>query len=241
MHILNLFLRKSLPMKNIHQNGNALFLILIAVFLFAALSYAVTQSGRGGGNINKEQLSLEASRLIQYAASVENAIMRIRTVGGHKKNEISFAGPGSSNPNCTVDTCRVFNDSVFGVPYIPPDEAWLIPDNGDSRWGEYRNMMTELDGIGTDNEPNVFLIINFMSEEMCKAVNQLVNMNTTGSTPPQATNGINTHGWYTGSTAAGNELTDSGGILAGNSTGCFFSSGGGEYVFYHVVLVDMRT
>jgi type II secretory pathway pseudopilin PulG len=91
------------------ENGNILFIILIAVALFAALSYAVTQSSRGGSkDASAELLELHTSEIFQYVASVQNALLRLRVVNGctateNTKNMITFQydsdGDGDWNDN----------------------------------------------------------------------------------------------------------------------------------------------
>ena len=64
-----------------NSNGNALFLILIAVALFAALSYAVTQSGRGGGSIDRETAELNAAQIVQYMGAMQSAVQKLQLYG----------------------------------------------------------------------------------------------------------------------------------------------------------------
>lgn len=60
------------------EKGNVLFLILIAVALFAALSYAVGTSTRGSGkNTNEEKLKTGAAAIQNYVASVRSAVQRL--------------------------------------------------------------------------------------------------------------------------------------------------------------------
>ena len=72
------------------QRGNALFLILIAVALFAALSYAVTRSGRGGGGIDRENTHLANARLDSLAAEAKAAISRLMMFEGCSATEIAI-------------------------------------------------------------------------------------------------------------------------------------------------------
>ena len=110
--------------KDSTQRGNVLFLILIAVVLFAALSYAVTSSSRSGdGNSNAENSALQASQLDSYIASIRTAIQRMIIVGGCSDEELSFErspynGTDTDylNPNSPLDfSCHIFHPSGGAV------------------------------------------------------------------------------------------------------------------------------
>lgn len=111
------------PSTSRRDRGNALFLILIAIALFAALSYAITQSERNSGNINKEQALLDAAVAQQCMAYVERGAMTLEIVGGCPVNQISYELPNGSNesPLNTSDTsCFLFHPDGAGLTACGP-------------------------------------------------------------------------------------------------------------------------
>lgn len=83
------------------QRGNALFLILIAVALFAALSYAITQSSRGGsGTVDKEKDAIMAAQILQIGSDIRAAATRLR-VQGLKPADIHLHDPADPVSPCT--------------------------------------------------------------------------------------------------------------------------------------------
>lgn len=103
-------------MRSPKHSGNILFIILIVVALFAALSYAITTGTRTSTkNVNTEQLDLLAAQIVEYGNNIENAIMRLMVSHGCSDTEISFHRPpfiGSDiyyNPNAPTDfSCHIF-------------------------------------------------------------------------------------------------------------------------------------
>jgi hypothetical protein len=63
------------------NSGNVLFLILIAVVLFAALSHAVTSTNRGSGSIQTESDRLAVAELENYIVNVTTAVERLKIDG----------------------------------------------------------------------------------------------------------------------------------------------------------------
>ena len=178
------------------QRGNVLFLILIAVALFAALSYAVTQSTRGGGNADDETAQIAAANLLQLMSSYKVGIDRLR-IRGCASNEISFDGaPGSyGNGNSPVDnSCHLFDPAGAGMSYVGPDEKALNQSlSGESDFGVLsfeRNM--NIDMIYDGSSRAVEAMVAFIDEAVCLEINKkLHNISTIpenlDETPPRNT------------------------------------------------------
>jgi len=113
-----------------YENGNALFLILIAVALFAALSYAVTQSGRGSGDVDKERAVIDAAQITQYAAHVHSTVQRMVLTGANSAELLFGSMDTGSN--------AVFAPEGGGAVFQVPQTGWCVSPCGAgpfSGWG----------------------------------------------------------------------------------------------------------
>lgn len=97
------------------SSGNVLFLILIAVALFAALSYAVSQSvTASGGNPPKEELEqLDQARLQSYEISIKTGATRIKMRGC---DEVDYTPPADQDSGGDK-SCYVFHPNGGQVIY----------------------------------------------------------------------------------------------------------------------------
>lgn len=169
------------------QRGNALFLILIAIALFAALSYAVTRTGRGGGGIERETRDMQVAEMLQFFATLESAVTRM-TLSGIPPENLSFENtvwqnedttlyhPAGHNPNCTSTDCQVFHPDGGNVrPYILPAEmdAWFEAGGAGlqnaPRHGRVQLMKVE--GIGTA-APELMLVYGYINQQHCVLLNK---------------------------------------------------------------------
>ncbi len=178
------------------QSGNALFLILIAVALFAALSYAVTQSGRGGGSIDREQAAIDASLIANHIAQVRTAVQRLSVLSCND-NQITFensvyrgggagpfgsglmAPPGTNSFSPASEICHVYEPEGGGLTPIILD---IADDGSGTDWSQNGHPWFQAEaipGVGS-TEPDLIMVMPHISDEVCLAYNTSLGL---GSAP----------------------------------------------------------
>lgn len=217
------------------QRGSAFFLILLSVFLLAALSYAVYNSSRQSmSGFGKEQAKLAAEEIFSYTDTVRQAVQNLK-LRGCADTEINLVSPqtaGDQNNTLAPDdeSCNVFSANGGKVVYRPLEAAWLAPGSTYNQW--WFNGQTAIELIGTD-EPELMMWINHIKPEICEQMN-MIAMNK-----PPAAETVSTHttgflGAYSaGADGIGDDAADD--QYRGQSRGCY-----GEYVYgysYYATLI----
>lgn len=235
------------------EKGNVLFLILIAVALFAALSYVVTQSTRsGGGSTEREKNILSSAQMTQYPTALRTAIIRM-VLGGVGVENINFNTPETfaavSNANWLV-----FHPQGGGATFqdAPPD----LSVSGASNLPWTFNAEMRVPGIGIDSAGGTDLIafLPGVSDGVCRQVNEELGITIdvvadecgTGVTIPQVSGVTAAVDAYMNNSHSRASLTTAGIALTPGpgcptkfnrqASGCFRDVDGNRNVFYSVLL-----
>lgn len=221
-----------------NQAGNVLFIILLGISLFAALSYAVSLGMRGGGaQLSEDKLKLVATEIINYSTSIREGVASIR-INGCNEKQISFesveSGTTYLNNNApTSKLCHVFHPSGANRKYTAFNPTPVLNQGFHGQFS--------FPGIGTNCTnatcTDLHYQINFGNSDtalkLCSAINSLLNhtdiptpivLTSTATTTPFTGTYI-----YTGAESAT--------LYKGKTAACYRLGSSGPYVYYHVLLV----
>lgn len=219
---------------NRNESGNALFLILIAVILFAALSYAITQSNRGSGAPNRETSLISSTTVTQYSSAIRTGVTRmlLRNVD---VPDINFDAPtegafttAAADPDLAKK--ELFHPDGGGVSYSPVDMNTVnavVTTQGAKQNGNWHFVLANVSGIGTANGSGTAYDLVAMLDNVKKTICERINEQITGSVT------IPTIGSASTAILADNNSLLTGSDVAGKPFLCIKSSD--NYIYYHVV------
>lgn len=242
------------------ERGNVLFLILIAVALFAALSYAVTQSTRSGsGDASGETNLINSAQLAQYPAGVRTSVVRM-IIGGISVDQILFDAPANFD-NVSDLSYSVFHPTGGGAVFQSAPNDVINTSSPGSTGGQWvYSSKFQINGVGSTTNGSggnvgndIISFLPAVGQNVCKKLNDELGITT--SNPGTDTDGIpgttlaSIPALADGMTedapgAPGIPAGEPAGIIAGDMIGqpfgCFRNGAVGPttatYVYYHVLV-----
>ena len=202
-----------------NEKGNAVFLILIAVGFFWALSYAVTQTGGEGKQDDRERAVVSATQIRQYASGLRTSVTRM-IITGTESFDLEFDKDGS------MPDREIFNAEGGGaIEQDPPVNAGISPKY------TYLTPTSKstgffVEGVGTD-KPDVILIATGLTANVCREINK--GLELAGNVPKYENPPVQfkSPGKKTGKTTFS--------AYPGQSFACVRNGAGDTYVYYHVL------
>lgn len=224
------------------ERGNVLFYIFLAVALFGALSFAVSQSGRESGQTAAtEKDRLRATEIIDYGDSVAKSvgILRLRgtTLATLRFSDPALSAVNYGAPNPANATNEVFNIEGGGINYRPAGSDTVTTSTAE----DYQFLSgNAVKGIGATCAAatcsDLMIVLANVKTTICLEINTLAGIPNPSGAPPIDSQLDTTHffqGAMTYSQTIGDEATSIG--LAGQLYGCFLNNNDLKNYFYRVL------
>ncbi len=233
------------------ESGSVLIIIMVAVTLFAALSFAVSDIMSSGDPnvINNQEAGLFANEIIDYGRSLRETVRELNINNGCSSMEVSFENDfieDYEHSPPAEERCRVFERNGGGMAYVQPRSKWL--DMRDKANRTLRGQwffpagvcVPDLNGAendcDTDSQENEVLIVYlpYINMKVCQNINyKLYDIEPIPAEEGQAWPGPRNK--FIGRKAEGIALNQN-----GLQTGCFEGKGTGEpaedtYHFFQVL------
>jgi hypothetical protein len=174
------------------ERGNALVYVLIAIVLFAALSFAVSRQSdtSEAGGLDAQKAELYATELITYAANAKQALDKMEFSGANP-DFIDFTVPADTAFNTAPTTKKIYHpdgggfnqaalpDKVAASGVANPAPGWYMGRFNDVEWTALGPLNTA--GAGGTEAPYQDTIITAygIAEPVCADINQKITGNKT--------------------------------------------------------------
>lgn len=243
------------------EAGNVIWFVLIAVVLFAALSFTVAQMLRSGSpeDISAEKTKLYAAEILDTARQFRGAVQNAIIGNNCDESQISFANntvPGYEHSPASPALCQIFHGSEGTASYRPPPQDWLdtaqSARDGYAEWFFIGEGCVHESGSSDDNcsnsasgtDSDLIAVVPWIKRQICVELNDKLGIENPEGDPPQAGGEIlfapitKFTGSYTENYAIQSDSSDAQ-ILTATPTGCFEGGGtptAGSYHFYQVLV-----
>lgn len=212
-----------------NEHGNALWFILLAVALMAALTAVISRStdtAEQSGNI--ERFRVQASAIMRYTSNIREAVntMRLRGIG---EGQIDFTSAGFGGVTCP--DCLLYGSAGGGAGYQSPMPDWLDSDHSsDATYGQWEfTGNSRVTDIGSAN-PELIMFLGYLKFGLCAQINAMLDV---PGGIPEDTDNFDVTAFAGTFDDASPETIDN---MDGMEAGCFLDTGTREYTFYQVLV-----
>lgn len=216
-------------------------MILIAVALFAALSYAVANMMRTGGGeqqIGEQKAGLLADEVMAYGRRLRQVAQSLEISSGCDEAQISFEAAGLTGYDHTPAAdprCGLFHENGGGLAYIKPSTDFGAVTDWVFTGG------LNVQGVGTDcasgdSCTELLAVLSGLDLPVCEAINAKLGIVTPDGAPP-VQDGVIAFDKFTGDLTYTATVTDQAGtdVLKGQQAGCSRPSDSDAYFFYQTL------